>query len=96
MKKIIMLSAIFTFSLSFPAFAQQGYVIQRPGQTPTYVNPSGNGGYVLQTPGQTPSYANPSGNGGFVVQTPGQTPTYINPVPGQRIQQRCLLCDDDD
>jgi hypothetical protein len=38
-----------------------GYVVQTPGQMPTYVNPNGAGGYVVQTPGQTPTYVQPNG-----------------------------------
>jgi hypothetical protein len=56
-----------------------GYVIQRPGEAPSYVNPNGSGGYTVQTPGRPPNYIVPNGAGGYIVQTPGQSPTYINP-----------------
>ena len=76
-------SLIFSALLVVSA-AAQGYVIQTPGQSPTYVRPTPNGGYMMQTPGQPPTYANPTPNGGYVIQTPGQTPTYANPLPGGR------------
>ena len=59
-----------------------GYVIQTPGQMPTYVNPAPGGGYVTMPPGQMPSYTTPTPGGGYMIQTPGQMPTYVNPTPG--------------
>jgi hypothetical protein len=58
---------------------ERGYTIQRPGENPTFVNPTGNGGYIVQTPGETPTFINPLGNGRYIVQQPGQAPTFINP-----------------
>jgi hypothetical protein len=60
--------------------AAQGYVIQSPGERPTFVNPLGNDRYIIQSPGRTPSFANPSGNGGYVIQSPGQRPSFVNPT----------------
>ena len=70
------------FSLGGALAQSGGYVIQRPGQVPTNVNPTHGGGYIMQTPGQSPSYANPRPGGGYIVQTPGEVPTNINPMPG--------------
>ena len=74
MSKLLAISAIgliFSAVLVMSA-AAQGYVIQTPGQTPTYVNPTPGGGYTMQTPGQTPTYITPTPGGGYRIQTPGQ------------------------
>ncbi len=65
-----------------PLVHAEGYVIQTPGQMPTYVNPTPGGGYVTMPPGQMPSYTTLTPGGGYVTQTPGQMPTYATPNPG--------------
>jgi hypothetical protein len=79
-------SAFFVMS----AVAQQGYIVQNPGQPNTYINPRPGGGYVVQTPGQPNTYINPRSGGGYEVQTPGQPNTYINPQPPALTRHPCI------
>jgi hypothetical protein len=67
MGKFLAIAVTLSFSLTVGAGAQ-GYVIQRPGQPPTNVNPLPGGGYKIQSPGQTPSLANPRPGGGYTIQ----------------------------
>jgi hypothetical protein len=84
--RLIGLSLLAVATAATPAAAQfnngynGGYTIQRPGQLPTFVNPTFGGGYVYQTPGQVPTFANPTYGGGYVIQTPGRVPTFVNPT----------------
>jgi hypothetical protein len=77
-------------SVSVTSAGAQGYVIQTPGRSPTFVNPTGNGGYIMQTPGQSPTFANPTGNGGYIIQSPGQAPSFVNPSPSTRPNTLCV------
>jgi hypothetical protein len=58
---IAFVAAVFgLLAVTTNAAAQNGgYTIHRPGQLPTYANPTPNGGYTVQTPGQLPTYVNP-------------------------------------
>jgi hypothetical protein len=64
------------------AMAQNSFVIQQPGQPPTYVDHSPMGGYTIKTPGEPTQYLNENHDGSYTLQDPSDpdsAPTYIEP-----------------
>jgi hypothetical protein len=72
-----------SFLVGHAPYAQGGYTVTTPGQSPTFIKPNPiGGGYTIYTPGQIPSFVSPNPiGGGYTVITPGQPTIFINPNP---------------
>jgi hypothetical protein len=85
------LLAALALAVAFVSVASaQGYIINTPGQPPSYYQQGGQGGGVINTPGRPPTYVDQTGQGGYVLSTPGQAPTYVTPTaPTPGLHQPC-------
>jgi putative transposon-encoded protein len=64
-------------SRKFASIVAVVFLLGRPAQAQTTIQPFGNGA-IVNTPGQPPTTVQPFGNG-TIVNTPGQVPSTIQP-----------------
>lgn len=80
MRSLIM-AITFFMAMVGSAIAQNSFVVQQPGQSPTYVDRSPTGGYTIKTPGEPTQYLNENHDGSYTLQNPSDpnsAPIYID------------------
>ena len=79
--RILLCTVVASAVMAGSAIAQNSFVIQQPGQPPTYVDRSPTGGYTIKTPGESTQYLDRTHDGSYKLQNPGDpnsTPIYID------------------